>query len=324
MRRSTLLTTALLLLGCQGDAILPATSRPVDASRAGLLPATSYRLVPLPVPGDASSANDVNEAGEVVGGFSLTGGNDEAFHFAGGQTTLLRQQGFGASAHAINAKGAIAGWEASKLGDRYPAMWGSVAAAPVLAPYPGAALDVNDLGDAVGTASFKGAEVGFTWNPQAGTFSRLPTPAGYIAARPQAVNNDRVIVGYLLDPSRVKHGVLWKPTASGWSVKVFPGFLLYGIDDGMGTVGATGFTAARGNPAFLMAYGPGTAYHASVTHLVAGNLLGSAFLGDYGGSVTILPSPGWAQAFSSNSCGLAVGEADVNGALRAVRWDPGC
>jgi probable HAF family extracellular repeat protein len=149
-----------------------------------------------PLNGSDSSANGINDSGQVVGQYGI---NDpqHAFLYSNGTVTSLPQPGFtggsGCEAGAINNTGQIAGDCADTSGNDHLVLWqnGAVTDLGVLGT-PGTttfvkAVSINSTGQIAGTVLTGGVSEGFLYSN--GTLTNL----GSFAAA--AINDNGVMVG---------------------------------------------------------------------------------------------------------------------------------
>jgi probable HAF family extracellular repeat protein len=350
--RRTLSALSLLsaALACRSDAPLAPTSPPAaPRPNAVVLPASAYTasyfkpaggfrdvngrnlivgtagrnavamvlggpLTPLPNGrGRASTAEAVNERGEIVGSIEL-----------------------GAAQPPVTL----------------PAFWGRVGAPPVYLRQPGVASDINDQGDVVGTITTpQGFGKAFVWNPGTGAFDWLPPLSGGTNTTARAINNDRVVLGWSDTNGGIGGGtVLWQYNGSAWTVWQITSsasdIIGYDIDGGYGIVGHTMQVASYGDPfhaGYFNVSSVGRSYATAVTgrRVVTGwdeGVLppgvpqsygfGTAFVADRSGATTYLPYPvgNWTASagYGLNDCGLVVGEVWTQSGWYPAVWDPGC
>jgi probable HAF family extracellular repeat protein len=160
-----------------------------------------------PVPGRTTSfARGVNEAGSVVGHSSGTTALAFVWRPGVGMSALQNITGGATSeAYEINEAGRIVGLAADSSGINHAVLWNGAGTSPMrldlaVSSHAGtAALDVNELGQAVGYGVFSGQEQALYFDPVLGA-RRLDTMLGSAAAgwtlnRAQGINENGEIVG---------------------------------------------------------------------------------------------------------------------------------
>ena len=299
-------------------------------------PAKAYTaMVPA---GLAGFLNDVNDNLQVVGSSGLG-----AFIYdarSGASITLPKRGWYSAQPRAINAPGDVGGFVTDVNFSPSPAVWLASATRPTVLPVDGWVYGLNDLRMAVGSyRPTPGVTRAFAWNVKTGAFDRLPLPKGAVSSYAEDINNDNVIIGSVDGYGQV----LWRPSASGYSITRLTGFsAVTGIDGGLGVVGARTVAggsqqAVYGSPQLLGTFmGPwSAAYDVNGWGIAVGVELTPAgvylpWIGDRAGTITYLPhptaSPGTAsaQVVAVNNCGYAVGISVVGGVYVPTLWDPGC
>lgn len=164
--------------------------------------------------GVPSSANDINDAGVIVGG--SPGG---AFvREPSGHVTVLPDPSPSTArttATAINEHGDVVGYSFEVSGDR-PVLWEAPDYVPVLLPTPTTeavvANDINDDGTIVGTLTFRYTSTALLW--RAGTHELVELQGGPSAvfSGANAINDAGQVAGYteeLTDTTFVKRAVRW-------------------------------------------------------------------------------------------------------------------
>lgn len=168
-------------------------------------------------PADHATANDVNDAGEVVGSFN-SGTALRPFRSlrgAGFQPLPVLLRDTGGAAFAINSRGEAVGYSSGPGGLR--AVWWNRAGAITLLPaLPAAsatrALGINNLGDIVGTAG-DAVKRGVLWRGK-GNIIDLGTLPGFTESEARSINEQGAIVGIAtrtLDTRNLTRAVLWGP-----------------------------------------------------------------------------------------------------------------
>src|SRR6267378_433570 len=161
-------------------------------------------------------ANDINEAGQVVGGASFPSGAYHAALWQNGTTTDLGtlEGGKGYStANAINDAGQIVGQSEISPGAYHAFLWrnGSMTDLGSLdASSPGFSLadDINNAGQVVGTTSVPGLTMyAFLW--ENGTMTDIGTLGGGFS-RALAINDAGQVVGLSTDVSGEDQAFLWE------------------------------------------------------------------------------------------------------------------
>ncbi len=160
------------------------------------------------LPGDNNStASDINDAGQVVGHSRLLiydeFGNliavyDRAFLWdaATGMHDLGTLGGAASYAYAINSAGQVVGEAQAADGAFYPFRWtpsaanATTGAMAALGAFPGAARDINDSGEVVGTANGQPVR----WD-SSGVAHSLAVLSGYDSGSAYAINNSGEVAG---------------------------------------------------------------------------------------------------------------------------------
>ena len=205
------LLASLGLAACGDETpVEPAVER-VEATAAA---ASSYVVVPLgTLGGDRSEANDINQAGVVVGWSWTEPGrfNQRPFRWkAGVMTDLGTLGGLYGEAKAINGDGVIVGWSYSKSGNQRATRWlnGALKNLGTLGGLTSEALDINDAGVIVGWAqTASGEKHPFLWKDR--KMIDLGTLGGSFGIA-QAINRSGVVVGWASTPSGRNHAFRWK------------------------------------------------------------------------------------------------------------------
>src|SRR4051794_39982739 len=139
---------------CMLVALLALTAIPGPADAVG----QSYTVTGLGALGGdyaRSSANDINDAGQIVGTSYTSAGEEHAALWDGGRTSDLGPLGGAYSAAtAINAHGQVVGWASTPAGYSHAVLWdgGQVTDLGTLGGNVSFALDLNDPGQIVGCA----------------------------------------------------------------------------------------------------------------------------------------------------------------------------
>ena len=189
--------------------------------------------------GTHAAANDVNDAGWIVGMSERRQGNQTWQRAALWRNGTVQDLGtFGgeySEAIAVNGVGQVVGWAWYPPPNRLMRafVWSQGSGMLDLGTLGGStsvALDVNDLGAVVGSANVaSGASHAFVWTPQGGMMD-LGVPAGTDESFARAINNVGQIIGSCFLPIECRvepllwdHGVLHRlndliDPASGWTI----------------------------------------------------------------------------------------------------------
>jgi probable HAF family extracellular repeat protein len=176
-------------------------------------------------------ATSINDAGQVVGD---TYGTGLGFLWQNGvlNTPLFPMAG---QPTGINSSGLIVGGTGDANGMQVGAIFNS-GSLTLLGDLPGDnrsfAFGVNDSGQVVGSSDLVTGnqftnQHTFIW--QAGVFTDLGLPSGYVDSSPNAINSDGDVVGYLTNPSGQRSAYLYQngqfitlnsllPPGSGWDL----------------------------------------------------------------------------------------------------------
>jgi len=192
-----------------------------------------------------SGANDINEAGHVVGVTSTPAGS-HAFRWtpATGMVDLGTLGGLNSVAHSINNVGQIVGRSDTASGAEHAFLWTAADGMVDLGTLGGStsdALDINNVGQVVGrAATASGAERAFLWTA-AGGMADLGTLGG-ADTRSQAhgINDAGQVVGLVNDGD--DHAFYW--TAAGGMV---PLPTLSGIESAARAINSAGQIAGYGD-----------------------------------------------------------------------------
>jgi probable HAF family extracellular repeat protein len=154
--------------------------------------------------GDYSSARDINDKGDIAGEANLTpNGKPQAFHWHAGKMQPLPDLSGGTlcSAQAINNRDEIVGSCDGSNGISHGVLWrnGSAEDLGTLgdAEAPSTALDINDLGQVVGSSEDDGKLRAFLWEKgKMINLNKLIAPnAGWTLLVASRINNHGEILG---------------------------------------------------------------------------------------------------------------------------------
>lgn len=334
--RSALLRISVLatLGACSTDRPLAPAALGAPAPNV-VPPAKAYVAI---VPGLGGYLSDVNDKLQVAGWDGL---DAYIYDVRSASVQVLPRRGWNsAQTRAINAFGDVGGFVTAANADPSPAVWPASTGRPAVLPVNGWVYGLNDLQIAVGSyRPSAGVTRAFAWNLKTGAFDRLPIPKGAVNSYAEDINNDNVIIGSVDGWGPV----LWRPSASGYSITRLTGFSsVTGIDGGLGVVGTQAITggsqrAVYGSPQLLGAFvGPwSAAYDVNGWGIAVGTAMTPAgvflpWIGDRAGTISYLPHPtaapgtASAQAVAVNNCGFVVGISVVGGVYVPTLWDPGC
>jgi probable HAF family extracellular repeat protein len=163
-------------------------------------------LLPAPVGGGTAIPEDINDAGEIAGRYTVGADLSYGVYWTpDGTPTLLPPLPGGIQAfviaHAINASGQVVGRGQQSAPNYFghAVVWNTTEFQSDLGVMGGGtfseAYGINDLGIVVGVAAISsGAQRAFRW--QDGVYTDLSTwPGGSVASKAYAINNAGVIVG---------------------------------------------------------------------------------------------------------------------------------
>lgn len=305
MRRSCLVFALVLSTGaCERNPVDPAPRGSVRSANTPQMALVVGNTTTLPtLGGTLTDANDINDAGQVVG-YSRTASNaTHAFLWTpGGIQDLGTLGGPSSVALGINDAGQIVGTSDSNAGPR-AFLWtlGGMQNLGTLGGFFSEALAINDAGQVVGYSSTPaGTNVrhAFLWSPGGG-MQDLGTLGG-AQSEAWAINNSGQVVG-------------WSQTAGNATVRAF----LWTSGGGMQDLGTLGGNTSE-------AFGINNAGQVVGRSQTAGNLSTHAFLLTPGGVMQDLGTLGGAfsQARDINDAGHVVGVSETpgNATVRAFLW----
>lgn len=245
MTRATVVRTVLLIAplvswACASES--PAAPGAIPAENA--LPGSvrinaSWQVQPLPsvvrnrCPAIASSALDVNQAGNIVGWIILQCPESYAedvpiMWWGPGHRIILPTIPAGLTAidaSAINGRNQMAGTEYDYQYHPIGAIfWPTPTIFFERRAYMIRALDVDDAGNVVGfyQASASIPVSAFSWNPLAGSFTLLPTLGG-LESEALAVSSLGTVAGWAQDSVGLRHAVLWDQGKKMVDLGLLPG-----------------------------------------------------------------------------------------------------
>ncbi|HEX8916492.1 MAG TPA: hypothetical protein VF796_29340 [Humisphaera sp.] len=159
-------------------------------------------------------ADDLNDAGKIVGSARLSGGQRYAVAWtAEHQSRWLPDLSYGSRAEGINARGDVAGTVVDRDGRDHPAVWANDDALRVL-PTPGwadggSATGINAGGRVIGNVHSAGdVTTPVLWDH--GVLQTLPLLPGSHAAFPADINNAGLTVGSAYNADGDPRAVLWE------------------------------------------------------------------------------------------------------------------
>jgi probable HAF family extracellular repeat protein len=173
----------------------------------------------LPGDSDYSQANDINNAGQVVGVGDISDFYDHAFVWdsANGMRdlgTLVGDDGH-SYASAINNLGQVVGQSSAESGGSHAFLWGSVNGMQDLGKLPGAvndtsfAYDINDVGQVIGWSEVSDfGQHAFVWDSVNGMQDLGVLSDSENTSYAFSINNSGQIVGTSLTPTDYR-AVLW-------------------------------------------------------------------------------------------------------------------
>lgn len=177
--------------------------------------AVSIRALPGLPGGTDSSADSINNRGQIVGQASTASGAVHAVVWQhGGITDLGTLGGDYSIAQAINERGQIVGWSVTSAGELHAALWedGRIIDLGTLGGDYSTATDINDHGQIAGSsATATGEQHAVLWED--GTMidlGTLPSEGFAAASIAWAVNNRRQVVGVSTVTDGTQHAFLWE------------------------------------------------------------------------------------------------------------------
>jgi probable HAF family extracellular repeat protein len=244
-------------LNNHGDIVGRSDSAVHHSQQATAWNASSARSKHLPafVRADYSSALDINDEGEIVGGANTDTAIVPSIWNAKGDLSripLLAGDSCG-QAMAVNKHGHVVGYSSGDNGVR-AFLWMRKTATVNLGVLPGGthslARDVNDSDEVVGTSGSSSGDRAVLWT-QSGNILDLGTLAGDWASEANAINNKGEVVGYSKGP-RGMRAFIWSSNDGMQELGVLAGgnsSRATDINDRGQVVGTS--TSAMGEKAFI-------------------------------------------------------------------------
>ncbi len=157
--------------------------------------------------GGTAFANDVNEAGQIVGGTADASGYQRAFLWENGVMTDLGVQPDG-SALAINDNGQIVG---TMNGERQGFLWdhGTITDLGTLGGPPVYASGINNAGQIVGWSGDTSGSAFRPWLWENGTLTDLGTPVGFTWGVAYDINEAGQVAGFGFNATGSARALLW-------------------------------------------------------------------------------------------------------------------
>jgi probable HAF family extracellular repeat protein len=238
MQRHVLLALTFLALFACNDASAP--DQPLSAPAFAKAGAGGITITSIGPAREASQAEDVNDAGLVVGYTeNLATSPQRAFLWTptqprGATGTYLDLGTFGgptSAAKGINNAGSIVGFATDGAGAGHPFIWTRAGGMQDLGLDPlwtsGAPQDINEAGDVTGVAGTAGGNRAVVWHVSidaAGVVQvrgreTLEVPTGWETGVAFAVNNVGQVTGWISSAAVPNHAALWTPSAAGWIIE---------------------------------------------------------------------------------------------------------
>jgi probable HAF family extracellular repeat protein len=305
--------------------------------------------------GLTSFANDINEAGQVVGSSQTASGQTHAFIWtlATGMIDLGTLGGTTSGAAAINNAGQVVGSSTTAAGQSRAFLWSPTTGMVDLGTLGGTssfAADINDSGVVCGTSTnASGASRAFMWTASGGMVD-LGSLGGAFGSSASAINAAGWIAGGSSSAqySNWPHAFLWKPATGmvdiGWLGSASTEGGAFGINSSGQVVGYIEHAfVISGNAAFSWTAATGMRWVATLggaentanavndsglivgSSFITGNLISHAFAGMLGSTIFDLGTLGGttSSAQGVNNAGVIVGSArTATGASHAVVWRP--
>lgn len=167
--------------------------------------------------GDFSTANALNNAGQVVGYSYTAAGSERAFLWQSGVITdlgTLPGYTVGSQAYDINSVGQVVGTSSNGGFSVHAFLWqnGTMTdLGSLLGGNYNAAYDINDAGQIVGEASTPGDTAAYAFLRQPdGTVTNLGTLPGYAMSTANSINNAGQVVGVAWTATHSGRAFLWQ------------------------------------------------------------------------------------------------------------------
>ena len=219
-------------------------------------PEEGFVTLPLPPGVNSMRADDINDAGMIVGSYSLPGGGTRAFVYQDGEyTVLLPPPGsnyIGAS--AINNQGMVAGAHSLGANPSQPSayMWTAEDGFTYLGVMNGPYSQAYHIGPAGHVTGWTGSildQRAFVWHE--GELTILPPTPGGIASSAGGITADGLLVGTgrLPQPSGIDRGIgfLWRDGRFLRLIDPLPGYDTSGAGDINSAHQVTGLSMSLAN-----------------------------------------------------------------------------
>lgn len=193
-----------------GQVVGDCMGHPVSWWRGQMTDLTTQGLAPF------TTARDINDAGQIVGGFP-TGTAFHAYRYQNGQVLDLGAAGGGNSeADAVNGRGQAAGDGSSASGWLQAYFWSGrrIVAIGALDGRFSQALGLNDHGQVVGVSTTDNGLRAFVWRHGVLVDLGVVAAGGLNGSRATDVNDNGLIVGGSDVAGGETHPVLWRPAGT--------------------------------------------------------------------------------------------------------------